>query len=83
MHPPQGLSSVLIDFYVVYVLCFGDLNIVGIKTWLEKYHRNFSSNKNYVFMFYVLIDDDDDDVDVSRTSPISRTCLFRIMYPII
>ena len=47
---------------------------------IEKLHRNFSSNKNYVFMFYVLIDDDDDDVDVSRTSPISRTCLFRIMY---
>ena len=35
-------------------------------------------------MFYVLIDDDDDDdVDVSRASPISRTWLFRIMYPII
>ena len=33
---------------------------------IEKYHRNFSSNKNYVFMFYVLIDDDDDDVDVTR-----------------
>ena len=31
-------------------------------------------------MFYVLIDDDDDDVDVDRTSPISRTWLFRIIY---
>ena len=33
---------------------------------IEKSHRNFSFSKNYVFMFYVLIDDDDDDVDVTR-----------------
>ena len=33
---------------------------------IEKSHRNFSFSKNYVFLFYVLIDDDDDDVDVTR-----------------
>ena len=51
---------------------FWDLNTGGIKN-TEKYHRNFSSYKNCVSVFYVLIDDDDDDVDVSRASPFART----------
>ena len=51
---------------------FWDLNTVGRQN-TEKQHRNFSSYKNCVSVFYVLIDDDDDDVDVTCTSPISRT----------
>ena len=62
----KTVRSVLIDFYVVYVLCFGDLN------------RNFSFSKNYVFLFYVLIDDDDDDVDVTRGLSAAPQTLMKI-----